>query len=85
MSRPIATVFTLAAAVSAGGQRFAPNAKDLLDRLKYLFESYGRDKVKEVWRKGAGEIPRITGQRLDAIEAEWHQVIRSRAQPASRK
>jgi hypothetical protein len=43
--------------------------------VKFLYEKFGMNKVREIWKKGASAIPRITGKNLDELEKEWHDVI----------
>jgi hypothetical protein len=43
--------------------------------VKFLYEKYGLNTVKEAWKGGAGQIPRIFGKKLDDLEREWHATI----------
>jgi hypothetical protein len=41
--------------------------------VKYLYEQYGADKVKELWKAGAvNDFQRILGKDVSTIEKEWH-------------
>jgi hypothetical protein len=43
--------------------------------IKFLYEQYGADAVRSLWRKGAIGIPAITGKPLADIESEWLEVV----------
>ncbi len=42
--------------------------------VKYLYEEYGVEKVKELWVRGSAEdIRRVLGREVEAVERDWHQ------------
>jgi hypothetical protein len=43
--------------------------------VKFLYEKYGRDKVRQIWQQGPGVIPSITGKKLNELEKEWFVTI----------
>jgi len=49
--------------------------------VKFLYESYGREKLKQLWKSRA-DLPRIYGKSLAELEAEWYQNLdRSKNDP----
>ena len=44
---------------------------------KFIYERYGRDVVRQAWHHGVPALLAATGKTLDALEAEWHTVLRS--------
>jgi len=52
--------------------------------VKFLYEAYGVDTVKQIWSEGAAAIPRIIGKSIDALEREWHDRIAPRRRPNER-
>ncbi len=41
--------------------------------VKYLYEQYGVDKVKTLWKSGSAKaLKRMTGKDISTIEQEWH-------------
>jgi len=45
--------------------------------VKHLYERYGLDAVKAAWGGGAAALPEVTGKSREALEREWHSVIRA--------
>jgi hypothetical protein len=43
--------------------------------VKFLYEKHGVDAVKQTWKGGSGQIPRIFGKQIDDIEQEWRATI----------
>jgi hypothetical protein len=40
--------------------------------VKFLYERYGMEKIKELWGKRASDMPRIFGKSIETLEKEWH-------------
>jgi hypothetical protein len=43
--------------------------------VKFLYEKYGMENVREIWKKDAAAIPRITGRSLNELEKDWFEVL----------
>jgi hypothetical protein len=44
--------------------------------VKYLYEQYGVEKIRELWKKGAvKDFKRVLGKDLAALETEWHDKL----------
>jgi hypothetical protein len=43
--------------------------------VKCLYEKYGVDAVKQTWKDGSNQIPRIFGKKVDDLEQEWRATI----------
>ncbi len=43
--------------------------------IKYLYEKYGVNKLRALWRNGTGELPDIYHKTMDDIEKEWLETI----------
>jgi hypothetical protein len=44
--------------------------------IKYLYEVYGWEKIKMLWKDGSEQIPIIYGKRLIDLEKEWIEKIK---------
>ena len=44
--------------------------------IKYLYEKYGCEKLKLLWRNGFKKLENIYNSSLDKIEAEWLETIK---------
>jgi hypothetical protein len=42
----------------------------------FLYETYGRDAVKQVWQKGGDAIEEVLKTRLDVLDARWRESLR---------
>ncbi len=41
--------------------------------VKYLYEQYGVDKIKDLWKSGAAKnFKRVLGKDIAALEKDWH-------------
>ena len=45
--------------------------------VKFVYERYGREAVRQAWQGGVPGLTAATGKKLDTLEAEWHTVLRS--------
>lgn len=68
-----------------------PNPRDLIEHfadqgelrgylasgslVAFLLERYGPGKVREIWQRGGGEIEKILGTDLDALDGEWRAAL----------
>ncbi|MFO7889001.1 MAG: peptidase MA family metallohydrolase [bacterium] len=43
--------------------------------VKFLYENYGLETVKRIWKKGGHSIPAIIGKDLETLEQEWHNIL----------
>ena len=43
--------------------------------VKFLYERYGREKLKQLWQAPHAEMQRIYGKSLVDLEAEWRVII----------
>jgi hypothetical protein len=43
--------------------------------VKFLYEKYGVDAVRQLWQRGDGQIARIFGKSIDDLEREWRATI----------
>ncbi len=43
--------------------------------VKFLRETYGVARIREVWRGGAGRIARVYGKPLDRLERDWRAAL----------
>jgi hypothetical protein len=44
--------------------------------VKFLYETYGSEKVKQLWAKGsAKDLARILGHDVTSLEKAWHQKL----------
>lgn len=43
--------------------------------VKFIYEEYGGDIVKAIWKKGRNAIPEIIGEDLKTIEQKWHEIL----------
>ena len=44
---------------------------------KFIYERYGREAVRQAWYDGVPALSAATGKTLEALETEWHTVVRS--------
>ncbi|UOQ74457.1 peptidase MA family metallohydrolase [Hymenobacter cellulosilyticus] len=49
--------------------------------FKYLYEQYGVNRMKQLWRSGFGSFQAIYGFSLSRLEKEWKAYIRKNAPP----
>lgn len=45
--------------------------------MQYLLERYGSERLRLVWREGAGAFQRAYGRSAAQLEAEWHEWLRA--------
>jgi hypothetical protein len=43
--------------------------------VKFLYQRYGRDKLKQLWQAELDDLPAIYGKGAAELEMEWHAVI----------
>jgi hypothetical protein len=43
--------------------------------VKFLYEKYGMNAVREIWKQDASAIPRVTGRSLNDLEKDWFEVL----------
>ena len=43
--------------------------------VKFLYETYGREKIKMLWKQGHKYTKQIYGKELYQLEKEWHQML----------
>lgn len=41
----------------------------------FLYEKYGMNAVREIWKKDASAIPQVTGRSLNDLEKDWFEVL----------
>lgn len=43
--------------------------------VRFLYQHYGADAVRSIWNSGTSEIPKVLGESIDQLEAEWIQAL----------
>jgi hypothetical protein len=43
--------------------------------VQFLYENYGREKFRRLWRHGVTHLPEITGKSYREIESEWRTFL----------
>ncbi|NOZ75669.1 MAG: hypothetical protein GXO90_09935 [FCB group bacterium] len=47
--------------------------------VKYIYETYGLQSIKILWREGSESMPKATGRDLNQLESEWKAAIKKYA------
>jgi hypothetical protein len=43
--------------------------------VQFLFENHGREKFRQLWARGIGGLPEITGKSYRELEREWRAFL----------
>jgi hypothetical protein len=58
------------------GQREMVSYPQAASFVKYLYERYGVDKIRRIWRDGSLRgVSRVTGENISTLERDWHRVL----------
>ena len=47
--------------------------------IKYLRETYGLDRIQQVWKGGSASVPEVFGKPLSRLEEDWLDALRQQA------